>query len=228
MRKFYCLDLFCGAGGAAVGYHRAGFEVCGVDNKIQKHYPFNFYQYDAIDFLDMLIWGVDMFSVCGFEHNFDFIHASPPCQGYSWSVRPENKIRFPKLIRILRDRLQATGLPYVIENVYGARKHMIRPVLLCGTMFGLNTRRHRLFEIHPDLFFLTPHCNHPRRTVHITGSQKFKGSALPDWSLDERKSAIGIDWMTDREIAEAIPPAFTEFIGRHVLDFISSPGYRLV
>jgi DNA (cytosine-5)-methyltransferase 1 len=132
------LDLFCGAGGASAGYARAGFDVVGVDLNPQPRYPFEFHQADALTFpLD----------------GFDAIHASPPCQAYSTMRRGLWKDReHPDLIAPIRDRLIGADVPYVIENVEGARRLLVNPVLLCGTMFGLGTkegnqlRRHRYFE----------------------------------------------------------------------------------
>lgn len=125
------LDLFCGAGGAAMGYHRAGFEVVGVDIKPQPRYPFAFVQGDVLK------PPVDTSA-------FDVIHASPPCQGYS--TQTADPSRHPRLIERVREMLVATGLQYVVENVEGARRAMRDPVRLCGSSFGLDLRRHRHFE----------------------------------------------------------------------------------
>lgn len=124
MTKPKLLDLFCGAGGAAMGYHRAGFEVTGIDINPQPHYPFKFIQADAMTYP---------------LGGFDCYHASPPCQRYSILTRGLHQDRienYPDLIAPIRDRLLHTGKPYVIENVEGARKLLINPVKLCGTMFG--------------------------------------------------------------------------------------------
>src|ERR1700734_2045923 len=128
------LDLFCCAGGAGVGYSRAGFEVVGVDNKRQPNYPLPFIHADALK-LDP-----------AFIASFDAIHASPPCQSYSdLAKRNGNGHMWPRLIEPVRDMLIASGLPYVIENVDGAP--LLNPVVLCGTMFPqLRVLRHRLFE----------------------------------------------------------------------------------
>lgn len=133
------LDLFCGAGGAAMGYHRAGFEVVGVDLKPQKHYPFEFHQADALEFLA--------------EHGreFDVIHASPPCQAHT-SLKNLHDKDYPELIEPTRRLLEKTGLPYIIENVVGAP--LRNPILLCGSSFGLRVRRHRLFE--SNWFLIAP------------------------------------------------------------------------
>lgn len=133
------LDLFCGAGGASMGYHRAGFEVIGVDIKLQPHYPFKFYQADALAFP---------------LEGYDAYHASPPCQAYSEATPITTKSKHPQLIRIVHDLLIKLDKPYVIENVEGARWHLENPIMLCGTMFGLDVWRHRWFEVYPVYFFI--------------------------------------------------------------------------
>ena len=138
------LDLFCGAGGAAVGYHRAGFDdITGVDIKPMPRYPFEFVQGDALEYV--------------IEHGaeFDVIHASPPCQAYSVETPIKYKHTHPDLIEPTRKALEKVGKPYIIENVSGARSKLYRSVMLCGTMFGLNIWRHRYFETWP-LFLMSP------------------------------------------------------------------------
>ena len=155
------LDLFCGAGGAAMGYHRAGFEVVGVDIKPQPHYPFEFHQADALTYpLD----------------GSDAYHASPPCQGYSimrhlpWLKNKE----YPLLISPIRERLSSTCKPYVIENVVGAQKiAKMQAGWLCGGMFGLNFYRHRLFET--TFFWFQP--GHPKHQQPILAGGMLKGRA---------------------------------------------------
>lgn len=182
------LDLFCGAGGAAAGYHRAGFDVVGVDIRPQPRYPFEFHQADAM--------------TCPLD-GFDAIHASPPCQHYAnvtaWRGAPGDH---PDLIGPTRQRLIDSGLPWVIENVPEAP--IRRDLLLCGSQFGLKVRRHRAFETSPRLFALVPPCRHR--------------DLLPFMHKGERAyaDALGCHWMTNREAREAIPPAFTEHIG-HLL-----------
>jgi DNA (cytosine-5)-methyltransferase 1 len=225
------LDLFCGAGGAAMGYHRAGFEVVGVDIRPQPHYPFAFHQADALTFpLD----------------GFDAVHASPPCQRFSLMRRGLWQDRdHPDLIPPTRERLLALGLPYVIENVAGARSQLRDPwLMLCGTMFGLGVggsqlRRHRYFEHNMGLL-LAPPCTHnraptmpvyggehrdynnpPRRpkTVGVWGHAGGLSvrDGLVQFGSAARREAMGIDWMTGDELSEAIPPAYTEWIGGHLL-----------
>jgi hypothetical protein len=197
-----------------MGYHRAGFEVVGVDIKPQPYYPFEFVQADAMTYpLD----------------GFDAIHASPPCQGYI--QRNKNLVtKWPKLIEPVRERLkvlhQANHIPYVIENVPGAP--LIDPLMLCGTMFDLLLLRHRLFESNVSLSCPIP-CNHwgsvasgdfaavyayggkgHRHGRDVAGNKlRDPGSAKgPEWSV-----AMGIDWMPKRDMAEAIPPAYTRYVG---------------
>lgn len=206
------LDLFCGAGGAAMGYHRAGFEVVGVDIAPQKHYPFEFHQADALEY-------------CA-EHGkeFDAIHASPPCQRYSATKSLTRRI-YQKLIEPTRRVLIESCKPYIIENVVGAP--LLNPTLLCGTMFGLQTYRHRLFETSFEIpFFL--HMTHgatkddmkwPSKQlmgymVQVVGHPRYKGAAK------RYREAMQIDWMSSDEITEAIPPAYTEFIGKHLIRYL--------
>jgi DNA (cytosine-5)-methyltransferase 1 len=201
------LDTFCGAGGCSVGYHRAGFDVVGVDNRHQKNYPYPFILGDALEFIA--------------EHGaeFDVIHASPPCQRYSEETPMEYRDRHPDLIDPVREALRATGRPYIIENVPNARGKLIRPLMLCGTMFGLNVWRHRFFEVYPFLSVLTPTCNHSGIPVLPTGTHKRKDGQWDDTIADKRR-AMEIDWMIEKEITQAIPPAYTEWIGRQLLEVL--------
>jgi DNA (cytosine-5)-methyltransferase 1 len=212
------LDLFCGAGGAAMGYHRAGFEVFGVDHRPQPHYPFAHVVADALEYA----------AAHGRDH--DVIHASPPCQAY---VQRNKRLdtKHPRLIGPTRRALEATGRPYVIENVEGAPLYF--PVILCGSLFGLPLRRHRLFEC-PAVLLLAPSCQH-RGTVangdvaavyecggyglrhgRDTDGRRVRdrepAKAAPAWEV-----AMGIDWMEPRELTQAIPPAYTAFIGAQLL-----------
>jgi DNA (cytosine-5)-methyltransferase 1 len=208
------LDLFCCAGGAGTGYHRAGFDVVGVDLKPQPRYPFEFIQADVLA-LDL-----------DFLRSFDAIHASPPCQRYSdLAKRNQNVETYPDLLAPTREKLLATGLPYVIENVDGAP--LISPVVLCGTMFpGLRVLRHRGFESNV-LLLAPPHGRHPlvytmdKRKNHFgqlnqdTAFVQVTGGG--NCSKANAADAMGIDWMTKEELNEAIPPAFTEHLGRQLL-----------
>lgn len=214
------LDLFCGAGGAAEGYHRAGFdEIVGVDIKPQPRYPFEYKRADAL--------------ACGpeFLASFDVIHASPPCQGYSVANNIWNR-EHPKLIEPTRDLLRATGLPYIIENVPGAP--LINPYVICGLQMGCNVKRHRLFET--TFPMLVPPCTGHAgdwllvfgHTVlergHTVGKAPGGGPKIKRKHVgtDRGREAMGIDWMTRDELSEAIPPAYTEFIGQQLLERVSA------
>lgn len=216
MRKPRLLDLFCGAGGAGMGYHRAGFEVVGVDINPQPHYPFEFHQADAFKYLD--------------EHgsDFDAIHASPPCQAYTRMskglLQSQGRAKkHPRLISPIRERFISIGLPYVIENVVGAP--LINPCMLCGSSFGLMVQRHRLFE--SSVLILGQPCRHSvyvkdkpplhrlqgkSSVVGCYGNGRGKGDTVALWS-----KAMGITWMTRKELSQAIPPAYTEYIGKQLI-----------
>lgn len=214
------LDLFCGAGGSAMGYHRAGFEVVGVDIAPQKHYPFEFHQADALEYL------------AAHGHEFDAIHASPPCQGYSVAsvIHRNNGKVYPKLVEVVRHRLLMIGRPYVIENVPGAP--LEEPLMLCGLMFGLRVFRHRLFET--SFFNLSPdHITHTGRKIGEgyysvaggAGRWKTWGTVKRNVSkgtVAEWRQAMGIDWMTRSELTQAIPPAYTEYIGRNLIAYLEA------
>jgi DNA (cytosine-5)-methyltransferase 1 len=207
MAKPRLLDLFCGAGGAGMGYHRAGFEVVGVDNRPMPRYPFEFHKADALEY------------VAEHGHEFDVIHASPPCQAYSESTPPEFRALHPDLIKPTQKALRETGKPYVIENVEMARAHLVNPLMLCGSMFGLKIWRHRYFEICPIWLMSPMSCRHDFDPILISGqgsTPKRNGKRYKS-PIAEKREAIKIDWMTVYEITEAIPPAYTEFIGRQLL-----------
>lgn len=207
MKRPLLLDLFCGAGGAAMGYHRAGFDVVGVDIKPQPHYPFEFVQANAMDV---------PFKMLG--KRFDAIHASPPCQAYSAATRHIASDDHPKLIDDLRDKLTRGRLPYVIENVPGAP--LKNPVTLCGLSFGLRVKRHRLFELTFPL--LVPPCDgHTENYFVIFGHEvrdrRHGHAAGRKNKLADGRVAMGIDWMNRGELSQAIPPAYTEFIGKQLI-----------
>jgi DNA (cytosine-5)-methyltransferase 1 len=199
------LDTFCKAGGAGYGYHLAGHEVVGVDIEPQPNYPFEFHQADALVFIKE------------HGHEFDMIHASPPCQGYAKTQRLNDRSH-PLLIDTVRGLFEASGRRWVIENVEGARAHMRSPVRLCGASFGLRTYRHRLFETswaleeppHPEHTAKTTKMGRPTKEgefMHVVGN-------FPNLALG--RAAMGIPWMSRRELAEAIPPAYTEWIGNRL------------
>lgn len=194
------LDLFSGAGGAGKGYADAGFEVVGVDIAPQPRYPYEFHQADAIEYLR------------DHGHEFDAIHASPPCQAFTNAQKIMGN-EHPDLVEPTRELLEELGKPYVIENVPGAP--LRDPVELCGAMFNLGTYRHRLFETNWELV-PPPHPPHAKRTtkmgrkpvdgemMHVVGN--FSGVA-------QARKAMGIDWMTRDGLREAIPPAYSQYIG---------------
>ena len=213
--KAKLLDLYCGAGGAAMGYHQAGFDVVGVDIRPQPRYPFAFVQADALKY------------VAAHGHEFDVIHASPPCQAYTRlrglvESRAGRKRDYPDLVAPTREALRATGRIYVIENVDGAP--LENPIMLCGEMFGLRVFRHRYFET--NLFLLAPsHPKHPRgsttnayhaRSGFANGATHI-GVYGDAYILSDGKVAMGIDWMVRRELNQAIPPAYTRWLGEQLL-----------
>ncbi len=213
------LDLFCGAGGASVGYARAGFDVVGVDLAEQPNYPFQAIQANALKLLELPA------HYYGGWWKFDAIHASPPCQHFTKYRNNVKDIteRYEDLIEPVRDLLEATGLPYVIENVEGAPLN--DPVMLCGSMFDLDVRRHRLFETNWALEPPAWPCRHKiwsRRYKAATGRKKDSRFTIEVGSWDEpierQKAAMGVDWKIEtRELSEAIPPAYTEFIGQQLM-----------
>jgi DNA (cytosine-5)-methyltransferase 1 len=214
------LDLFCGAGGAAMGYHRAGFDVVGVDIVPQPRYPFEFVQADALGYP---------------LHGFDYVHASPPCQ--RWAAPTRDREAWPDLIGPLRERLRSFGIPYVMENV--PRAPLRFPITLCGTMFeGLRVIRHRAFESSALLLLPQPCGPHPH--VYQPDKRRPHLAALDPWtdfvyvtgggncSRDQAADAMGIDWpMTKHELNEAIPPAFSELIGTQLLMTVAYPAVAL-
>lgn len=224
------LDLFCGAGGAGMGYNRAGFEVVGVDIEPQPHYPFEFKQIDAIEILVALADSVKSWGSVKFPNtwkSFDAIHASPPCQGYvGWQNISESRggtNDHPRLIEPVREFLHKTGLPWVIENVENAP--LQTNLVLCGSMFGLGVRRHRKFETSFAVLGRPASCNHSGNEVGVYGKldgrrlfTRADGSELRNpSSLEQAQEAMGIDWMEWDELREAIPPAYTEWIGKELL-----------
>lgn len=204
------LDLFCGAGGAAMGYYRAGFDdIVGVDIKPQPRYPFAFVRADALEYL------------AEHGHEFDAIHASPPCQRYS-SLKSKTTREWPDLIDPTRHGLIASGRPWVIENVMPAP--LRHGVVLCGSMFGLRTHRHRRFETSFLILQPTLHIGKSPRTTTKARRKDFADGCFISVTGDVGSyvgvPAMGIDWMTGNELSEAIPPAYTEYVGRHLLDDI--------
>jgi DNA (cytosine-5)-methyltransferase 1 len=210
------LDLYCAAGGAAMGYYRAGFDVVGIDINPQPHYPFEFIQADCLSFTDFV-----------FLRSFDAIHASPPCQKYTrksanWGRERKHFIEHPDLIEPTREMLEESGLPYVLENVMGAP--MRCDAMLCGTMFGLRIIKHRQFETNFPLDCLLPPCDHS--DVYNPWSGKGR-------SAREHREAQGTPWIPQcggasrkagytGDLNNAIPPAFTQWIGEQLIAHIQS------
>jgi DNA (cytosine-5)-methyltransferase 1 len=200
------LDLFCAAGGATRGLQLAGFHVTGVDLVPSPRYPGDaFIEADA---LTVPLGG------------YDFIWASPPCQRFTAYRRRGAGVgdSYPDLIAPVRERLAASGVPYVIENVQGAP--VLSSILLCGSMFGMDVRRHRYFEC--SFPILHPACNHAQQTprfAQATNRKNLRSTVeVGVWRIPlcTQQAAMGIDWMTLEELSEAIPPAYSEFIGRRV------------
>jgi DNA (cytosine-5)-methyltransferase 1 len=216
------LDLFSGAGGAGEGYRRAGFTVTGVDIEPHVYPPGDFIEADAMEVLNDT----------GFLAQFDAIHASPPCQRYSTMTAAHAKDNHPDLIAPVRAALHAWGGPYVIENVDGAKRELHDPFKLCGSSFGLRVRRHRWFESNA---YITPlPCEHARQGTpvgvygdHPEPKQHFRpgtgtSRAIKATSVEDARDALGIDWMNWLDLAESIPPAFTDWIGGQLADHIRS------
>lgn len=212
------LDLFCGSGGAAMGYHRAGFDVIGVDLYPQPNYPFRFVRGDALTIMRSGL--IRRLIQSG---RIAAIHASPPCQRWSAmaACRPDLAAKYPDLITPVRPLLEETGLPYVIENVPGAPLH--NPIMLCGWMFGYELVRHRLFESNIPL--VAPlHLKHLKPTSKA-GHWKpgtvisVSGNCAPV-GLARKQMAIG--WCNRDELAEAIPPYYTKFIGAQIMQAIEA------
>jgi len=207
------LDLFCCAGGAGMGYHQAGFDVVGVDKVRRARYPFTFIQADVLDLTPE------------FVASFDAIHASPPCQAHTSMKTMPDAREHVDLIPQTRAMLRASGRPYVIENVVGARGHLVCPMLLCGSMFGLGAKgaqlqRHRLFET--SFLLMSPgRCAHASPTIGIYGegcrdSRRKYDKSIPEFTVDDGREAMEMPWASIAELCEAIPPAYTRFIGRQL------------
>jgi len=219
------LDAFCGAGGATEGYRQAcealgiQCEITGVDIRPMPRYVGDrFIQADALEYLAQH-W-----------HEYDFIHASPPCQQYSACKNiPQNRTNtYPDLVVPVREALIRTGVPYVIENVVSAPLHT--NIILCGSMFGLKVYRHRAFES-SLMLFQPAHFKHTERIGGYRPGGKLPRKAPRDWegyicvaggnfTIAQARRAMGIDWMTKKEIAEAIPPAYTRWIGMQIFSTV--------
>jgi DNA (cytosine-5)-methyltransferase 1 len=193
-----------------MGYHRAGFQVVGVDIEPQKNYPFEFFQMDALAWLRSAVDNGSM---------FDAIHASPPCQRYSAmsTCRPGLSDDYPDMVAPTRELLEKTGLPWVIENVVGSP--LIDPIMLCGTMFGRELYRHRLFESNVELR-APMHFKHDKpasKAGHWTPGtvMSVAGHMAP---IAHAREIMDIDWCNRAELGEAIPPYYTEYVGGQLLE----------
>lgn len=196
------LDTFSGAGGCTKGYQQAGFYVVGVDNRPQKRYCGDeFIQADALEF------------IAEHGHEFDVVHASPPCQAYSRATAWRgSRASHPDLIEDTRQALIEAGKPYIIENVQDARALLRLPFMLCGTHFGLTIRRHRYFESPVLGMILTPTCQHrPTDYAHDHGGKQTE---------TQYRDAMQCEWMTVHEARQAIPPAYTEWIGQRLMGML--------
>lgn len=237
-RRPVLLDLYCGRGGAAMGYYRAGFDVVGVDIEPQPDYPFDFVQADAIEY------------TLQHGHEYDARHASPTCTGYSRGTAavPDRLARYDRLIGATREALLTVGGPYVIENVADARSELRNPVMLCWSMFRdagsvldvdgtpLRMERHRLFETNVPLGLL-PGCYHPSR-IQVAGAyggarrDRFearhvrKGGYVPP-TLDVLRELLGTPWMDEKGCFLSVPPDYTEWIGGHVLDALDASAWAV-
>lgn len=217
MNRPKLLDLFCGAGGASMGYYRAGFDVVGVDIKPQPHYPFKFYLADALTFP---------------LEGYDAYHASPPCQLWTkknkdWGRKRVSEINYPDLLTPIRERLKQIAKPYVLENVNGAPLNGL--LMLCGTMFGLKIIKHRFFEYNFEMPFSAPFtCNH--KGVYNPWQGKNR-------SADKFREATDIDWMPcsggasrkagyTGDLSNAIPPTYTEYIGKYLLEAVKQGSIK--
>jgi len=212
--SYKLLDLFCGAGGCSEGYKLAGFEITGVDIEPQNKYPYRFIQSDAFAFLKTS------------GHLFDAVHASPPCQGYSHLTPKKCRSNHPLLISTIRDALVANNKPYVIENVAGAKSQLHNPTMLCGSMFSLRCFRHRFFE--SSFPFQPPAaCNHNFVPLLVTTASKAsralrKKLGMPPKTVLNAPLAYGINWMDFRGLKEAVPPAYTRYIGGQLINYLES------
>ncbi len=194
------IDLFCGAGGASMGLHHAGYEMVGVDTEPQHDYPFEFIQADALQYP---------------LENFDLVWASPPCQRWITGGLISDRSNQPDMIEPIRERLLASGITFVIENVPGAP--LRRDLMLCGSMFDLPLRRHRIFELSSGLVLSPAKCDHSWPVVGVYGHPHGRRGAWPGMlsgTLESWRAAMGIDWMGAKALAQAIPPVYSEFIAR--------------
>jgi C-5 cytosine-specific DNA methylase len=217
------LDLFSGGGGASAGYHAAGFDVVGVDIADQPDYPYLFLRADALDVL----------TDAGFLAGFDVVHASPPCQAYSCATPTSRRAEHPDLVAAVRNLLRAAvdaelgPAVYVMENVPGAP--MPDAVTVCGDALRLGVRRHRLFESNVPLLG-TPCCHdRPARSVPVYGSygqRPSRDTGCPGPTAEQGRAAMGIDWLPWPALVQAIPPAYTHWLGVQLVTHLLTGGGR--
>lgn len=221
MKRPLALDLFCCAGGASMGLHRAGFDVIGIDIVPRKRYPFRFVQADALR---------PPFDL----RQFDFIWASPPCQAYTIAGHNNRRdgVIYADLVAATRAMLQKSGALWAMENVPGSP--LRADVILCGSQFGLPIARHRLFELSFPHFALLPQCDHAEDLITVCGhgtpswmrKRRIAKGLHPNASVAMKKEAMGIDWMNRAELSQAIPPAYGEYIGHAALAAVEASGLR--
>lgn len=218
-------DVFCGAGGTSKGYQKAGFYVVGVDSEPQPRFIGDeFIQMDAFDFFEQLHDGKYPTPA--------LISTSPPCQDYT-RLRFMTGKRYPRLIAATRTALKMIGKPYVIENVYDARRELVNPIMLCGTMFDLRVQRHRVFETDPVIWWPPRPCQHIGKTSGVadrdeTGKRilatldhyKYLTVIGKGFKVADGRVAMDIPWMIGRELSQAIPPAYTRWLGEQLLQII--------
>lgn len=239
MTRPLLLDLFCGAGGAAKGYHDAGFDVIGVDIEPQPHYPYEFHQADALSILRTMVDYPNFSGELWRPTTYAAVHASPPCHDHSTVTGRNRKANGIKgtgwMLDATIDTLRATGLPWVVENVGTAKFPAdVHRVQLCGSSFGLDVRRHRWFAT--NIPILEPPCAHHLQTprfrsldsrqkslatvIGVHGHLNYPGDS------ELRKRAMGIDWMTNAELSQAIPPAYTRHIGSMLMEYLAHENVR--
>lgn len=217
MDKLKLLDLYCCAGGAAKGYADAGFEVTGIDINPQPRYPFRFIQGDAIEYLK------------AHRIEYDAIHASPPCQQFSVLTPVAHKDKHLDLIQPTREILIATGKPYIIENVPGARGKLLNPIMLCGSMFELPLQRPRYFELSWTSLIMVPKCKHDVIPYLLSGTSRrmdAMGNRSGETLVSDKKMASGINWMVGKELDQAIPPAYTHYLGEILINHIKTVNHH--
>ena len=222
----YLLDLFSGIGGAGVGYSRAGFKVVGVDKQWMPEYPFPYYRQDALKFMERFL--EDGNTING--EPVDAIHASPPCKKFSTISKSLGYDSHTDLLTPIREMLVESGLPYIIENVPGAP--MRNPIMLCGSMFELRIergylQRHRLFESNIMLQMPRP-CRHEGQAIGVYGNGRGGGPLrMRTANAAEAKALMGIDWAGRNGITQAVPPAYTEYLGKQLANTLQQSAQTL-